>query len=170
MESDIEKISKVIRESLPEKVGEELKQILEEHKKFKEKCENLTKTNEDLDKTLTETKKELKDVKQEFSDFKEAAGDLDKREADLKEEQRDLKITILESKLDSAESVSDNYKNFMLAIARNTGFRKQVFKDVAFPVEGAQGLVDSNGCVVQYPTTGSIETKMVSETETITEE
>jgi hypothetical protein len=148
-----EKFSKLIKEDLPGKVGDELKKVLLQAERDAKDLKDLQLEYGKLEKKLVACEKDIDRLTLTLKEH--VSLDLKKNALDTRE--RNLKITELEIKLEEAHKRADIVQEFTSKLVRNTNFRKTVF--------------DSEGTNVPYTDQfGNICQAYVNNTKNYTEE
>ena len=124
-------MDKIIREHLPEKVGEELRQVLEEHGELKERVEALTELAEGRMQRVSDLERELNQHK--IMDNR--VDELVAQEKALEEAKRNLEVNLLKIDLASAVRFGEKLEAFMLGLSRNLSFRRVFMGEVPVGLE-----------------------------------
>lgn len=145
-------IAAAIEKDLPNKVGKELKKVLEDY-------ESLKKDHEDLKEEVKSKSILIDQQNDQISDLMDLgirAKDLKEKEKDIEEREKSMDITILETKLEAAEERAKTVTGFVNSLVKNTIVKKSVLDSST-----SGGYTDTSGNWVDTRTT----TRDINETE-----
>ncbi|OGB84453.1 hypothetical protein A3F66_07030 [candidate division TM6 bacterium RIFCSPHIGHO2_12_FULL_32_22] len=148
----LNEINELIKKSLPQQVGEQLRIRLEQADKDTLKVKQQEESLQNKNKTITELEKTIS----EYKKFDERNSKLEEREKKICEDELNFRVKILEYQLASEIDKTQFSKEVALGLVRNTEFKKSIFDS-----ETMQPFLDNNGNW-QYPSPTSkshIETK-----------
>lgn len=123
------KIEDAIKESMPSKVGDELKKLLEQGKNDAAKVIHLTNQNIDLSRTI-----DLLNTKiNEYAKLDERNSALEARENKVIEDEREIKLKTLQYQLDAEKEKTQFSKEVALGLVRNTEYRRKLYDNTTEP-------------------------------------
>ncbi len=160
----IDQINEIVKQSLPQQVGEELRTVLVDYDKVKNDLRGVTQSRDSWEEIAKSNGTKFDQVTQEFGDFKKRAGDLDARELELEKRERNIDLALAAQKIDLLEKQSDAYRGTLLGFSRNTLVRKRVLGTENVPVSGYADTVDPSGYVSRRGEPSRVETHTKDDT------
>lgn len=123
------KIEDAIKDSMPSKVGDELKKLLEQGKNDAVKVIQLNNEITDLKKNLHSQLTKL----QEYAKLDERNATLEAREKKVAEDERQIELKTLQYQLEAEKAKTEFTKNVALGLVRNTEYRRKLFDNINEP-------------------------------------
>jgi hypothetical protein len=123
------KIEDAIKDSMPSKVGDELKKLLEQGKSDAAKVIQLTNQNIDLSKTISTLNEKLTN----YAKLDERNATLEAREKKVAEDERQIELKTLQYQLEAEKAKTEFTKNVALGLVRNTEYRRKLFDNINEP-------------------------------------
>ena len=123
------KIEDAIKDSMPSKVGDELKKLLEQGKADSLKVKHLTDQNIDLNRTISTLNEKLT----EYAKLDERNSALEAREKKVAEDEREIKLKTLQYQLDTEKEKTQFAKDVALGLVRNTEYRRKLYDNTTEP-------------------------------------
>lgn len=117
------KLNELIKESLPEKVGAELREVLARAEHDKKHLKEATIANEKACKQIDSYLKTISDLEKLLSEHEE----ISKRVLDVETREKALEIEVLKIKLNESEKRATMVQDFTSGLVRNTLVRKTIF-------------------------------------------
>jgi hypothetical protein len=137
-----EKISKAIKDSMPEQVGKELRQLLTEAEQAKTELVYAKEANKKAVSKIASLESTIKEMTDELSLHEE----LTIRENEISKRERHAAIIELTTKLEESEKRADMVQAFTSSLVRNTIVRKSILDNYS---EDQPGYSDANGNWIQ---------------------
>lgn len=130
-----QKFNEIIREQLPEKVGDELRKVLEDYEEAKKELKTKKTALENSEKWSKRIEAEKADLSARYVATSKELRELKTREKELIDREIKVEVTTLQAKLQAAQRVEDSLTNFMSSVSKNGAYRRSVFssKDMHVP-------------------------------------
>jgi hypothetical protein len=156
-----EKFNEIIREELPEKVGAELREVLENYEKLKVEHSRVLTARERDTKEISRLQDITRQQGDKIQTTDKLLDDYRSREADLVQRETKIEVAMLRVELEASQRVEGSLTNFMSSVTQNNTYRKQVYgsKDIHIPA-----IYDTNG---YQSTPDQTKTLNFNESETI---
>lgn len=135
-----EKIEKIIKEQLPELMGQELRSELTRLYNLETKCDCLESENMSLKAQVSEHQ----DIQIRESKVKDREVDVSKREKEVENAKRSLDIVTLKIKLEEAVKRANVIKDVTMGLVRNTDYRRTVFGSNEVMNAGCREYLNNN--------------------------
>lgn len=165
----VKKINELVRASLPEQVGAELRIILEEHAKQASEISRLQSNLASYEETDAQLRTENAKLSDELKEAKYLLGDINAREEALRIAETNLVLTLTQRENTLLKAERDTYRETLLGFSRNTVVRQKILGDQACVVPATPHDVDQNGKIRNYGSAAHVETHPVA-TDTTTQE
>lgn len=123
------KIEDAIKDSMPSKVGDELKKLLEQGKNDAAKVIQLTNQNIYLSRTIDLLNNKIND----YAKLDQRNATLEAREKKVAEDERQIELKTLQYQLEAEKSKTEFTKNVALGLVRNTEYRRKLFDNINEP-------------------------------------
>ena len=117
-------LNEIIKKSLPQHVGETLRERLEQADKDEEENKKLKEEQQKLKSELSEKNS----VIEQYKKFDERNKDLNRREKELEAGLIKLEIETLKYQLEVEKDKTDFTKSIALGLVRNTQYKKTIFE------------------------------------------
>ena len=134
-----EQIEKIIKEDLPQAVGNELKQFIEEANETKLKLKTATKGLENYADLITKKDNEHLELINKLEEYKVREEKIKAREvaysianADLQNDKNEFKVKVMEIKLNEANNRADMVQDFVSNLVKNPTFKKTTITNKTF--------------------------------------
>jgi chromosome segregation ATPase len=165
----VEQINVLIRASLPEQVGTELRAVLEEHARQANEIIKLNSHLAGYKESDARLRSDLEKLGIEFHKLQAAAGDLNKREANLRDAMVSMELMLTQRENALLKAERDTYRETLLGFSRNTVVRQKILGEQACVVPTVPNDVDQYGSIRSYGSPAHVERTPVA-TDTTTQE
>ena len=131
-------IEEVVKASLPQQVGEQLRKRLEETDKLEKELKDQKVLNKNQAESLNESNKLISELQKNAVKVSE----IERREKEVSEKERNQEIEKLKYQLDCEKYISKHTMDVAMGLVRNTTYKKQIL-DSEFP--GGAPVIDGHG-------------------------
>ena len=135
-----EKLNELIRENLPQQIGEQLQKELEDLKQLRQ-------SDKDKDETIKNQQEEIQklkalEIKQLELDQQQIELSEYKKQLDIQRFEIEKELSVIQAKKESLAERNSDIFSLVNSLTRNTSFRKSVFEST---MDNNCGYTDSSG-------------------------